>query len=284
MLAGLDAHGERLRRSGRLVRGSLLDRGAGDRFAADLDGIEIPGDLTRVWTDLREDLEVLGCSGDDLTSLLVHVAPLIPRELLIAAPEGEVEEADASRRAARVYLDVDGAFSPYCPAQHDRGEAMELTRWPELAIGRAPATGWTWEMTTLGLGPTRIPIELSYGLCDLHRSGAVEVVWLTSWQERANWLLEAVGVTETFRAVRLSSSTTKWSHVIAETYRDRVPFVWVDDREINPSTMSWAIEACDAPNLLVCTNGLHDLTPPIWQAIVRWLDSHVEPWNQPVTA
>lgn len=112
-------------------------------------------------------------------------------------------------------------------------------------------------MTTLGLGPTPIPVELAHSLVALDKTD-VEVVWMTSWHARADWLLEAVGIDDVLRSTDWESTSTvtdlKWMIVAAETSRDSVPFVWIDDAEINPQTWHWRA-SLDVPNLLVRPNG-----------------------------
>ncbi len=110
---------------------------------------------------------------------------------------------------------------------------------------------------------------------------------MTSWHERANWLLEAVGIDDVLRSTDRESMITvtdlKWMIVAAETDRDGVPFVWIDDAEINPQKWRWRA-SLDVPNLLIRPNEYHGVTPSTWRQAVCWLQefttrdlSHVLP-------
>lgn len=125
---------------------------------------------------------------------------------------------------------------------------------------------------TGGFGPTPLPIELAHQLVALN-DRAVEVVWVTSWHEMANTLLDACGIATRLRChptVNDDTVNDKWQFVVTELPRDPAPFVWIDDQQITPSTWRWAA-TCGVANLLVHTNRYHGLTPSTWSAVIDWL-------------
>lgn len=95
---------------------------------------------------------------------------------------------------ARLYLDVDGAFSPICMG-NDQADDLAWMRGPVVAIGAVSS------------------------------------------------VLTASG----------SSSSPSCAAIPSR-------FVWIDDREVTPSTWRW-VAGCGVPNLLVQPNRFHGVTP-----------------------
>lgn len=222
------------------------------------------------WHRWSKRLTFVGFTAEDYSTLLDSITPRLPAGVLKTAPAPSSRSSDRTPRA-RLYLDIDGAFSPYCLQEYD---AQHLASMPATAIDQAPATGWTWKMTALGLGPTPIPVELAQHLVELNKAD-VEIVWNSTWQENARFLLPAVGIDDTFRAHSWDEDYgdhPKWRLVVTDLHHDPVPFVWVDDQVIDPSIWTWA-SSVPVPNLLVRTNGYYGITPTIWSRIADWLDS-----------
>lgn len=224
------------------------------------------------WHEVRDELDLTGFSAEDYEVLLERLAPALPDWALRPPPPASAASVAAGREcSARVYLDVDGAFSPICMnLQHERDLAW--MRGPAVAIGEAPQTGWTWKMTG-GFGPTSLPIELAHQLVALNDDG-IEVVWVTSWHEMANTLLDACGIATRLWCHPTADDDTvkdKWQFVVTELQRDPTPFVWIDDQQITPSTQRWAA-TCGVANLLVHTNRYVGVTPTTWSTtVIDWL-------------
>ncbi len=130
-------------------------------------------------------------------------------------------------------------------------------------------------MCSLGLGPTPVPRELTAGLAALDQAG-IEVVWTTTWHQNANLLLPKAGTDAAFRTTDFetwhSVTDWKWAFVSAESERDQLPFVWIDDREITPSTWRWASSLPSPQCRLVRTNRFHGLTPDAWADTLAWIE------------
>ena len=113
----------------------------------------------RWWDEISDDLADFGFGPADYDTLLASLVPRLDRRYLRAAPPDATTRIDVAcvpRPAGRVYLDVDSAYSPIC-LQRDQANTVGLIRGPELRIDQPPDTGWTWEMCSLGLGPTPYP-------------------------------------------------------------------------------------------------------------------------------
>lgn len=94
------------------------------------------------WHEVRDELDLTGFSAEDYEVLLERLAPALPDwALRRPPPPAAAAGADAGRkRSARIYLDVDGAFSPICMNLQDERD-LAWMRGPAVAIGEAPQTG-----------------------------------------------------------------------------------------------------------------------------------------------
>jgi hypothetical protein len=89
-------------------------------------------------------------------------------------------------------------------------------------------------------------------------------------------LIPKAGIDTAFRTTDFETwhgvTDWKWAFVTAETERDQRPFVWIDDREITPSTWRWSSSLASPPCRLVRTNRFHGLTPDAWADSLAWIE------------
>ena len=149
------------------------------------------------WREWEVEMAFHGFDTEDFDELFNCLVPSLDGRLLRPAPDVARGRSVERQPKGRLYLDVDGAFSPICPQPQDHG-LLDPTRRVRLHAGGPPETGWRWEMCAHGLGPTPVPVELAQGLVALDRT-EIEVVWLTSWQAFADELLPVVDIDAAFR-------------------------------------------------------------------------------------
>lgn len=97
--------------------------------------------LAWAWRYLSDELTAVGFEADDFGTFLECVVPRLPSSAFVPPPE-LATDLTAPRNpspVARVYLDVDGAFSPLCP-QRDESELLAEMRGPRLSLD--PPIGW----------------------------------------------------------------------------------------------------------------------------------------------
>jgi len=175
----------------------------------------------------------------------------------------------------RVFLDLDGVVSPIVLTESD-------SRWDGLAADplttaeQPPESGWTdWTFETIDNVP--VPRELLNDLARLGARRSVGAAWLTTWEENANWLFEDMAMPDRLpvHLFRWSGDeqVTKWSTVVAETERNPVPFVWVDDH-IGLDEYRWA-RHLDVDSLVIRPNTFHGITRDCWEHIEAWIFEHL---------
>lgn len=171
----------------------------------------------------------------------------------------------------RIFLDLDGVVSPIVLSESD-------SRWAEIAedpltiAGQPPESGWQdWTFETMDNVP--VPRELLADIAQLGAQSSVALAWLTTWEERANWLFEDLAMPDRLPVHRFRWSgddrVTKWSTVVAETEQNPVPFVWIDDH-VGLDEYRWA-RHLDVDSLVIRTNTFHGITRDCWEHIEAWI-------------
>lgn len=162
---------------------------------------------------------------------------------------------------ARVFLDVDGVLNP------------ETTRPP------GPLTDWctsTVDGVTIVWSPM---VAHSVG----QLAGRAEVLWLTTWADRAQIHLEPLmGLPRLELAGRddLDTPWRWWKHdvVTALWENDRRPFVWIDDDlPLFDDALDWVTSLAPGQALAIAPDPAAGLTLEHLDLIRRFVASHDGP-------
>jgi hypothetical protein len=155
----------------------------------------------------------------------------------------------------RLLLDVDGVLN--ADTLHPGGF------WTEWRVDRAGGLSITWSPTV-----TRFILALS--------ARGVEVVWLTSWGQRANDPLgPLMGFPEFPVAGEYQIDSGWWKLPLAQNlYRlDPLPFVWVDDElEHELAALEWLKSLPEEQFLIVAPNPWEGIHPRHIRAIAAFVD------------
>jgi hypothetical protein len=172
-----------------------------------------------------------------------------------------------------VLLDVDGPLHPWAAA----------TCPPEYVEHRYRLSRWRKARSPLWLNPAHGPALLHLA----NRTGA-ELVWATSWGERANAVIgPAIGLPPLpviDFAGPLADTGPQWKFLAVARYSYGRPLAWVDDDfELRPQARAAFLakrESNSMPTLLAPVDARIGVTSADLDAILCWFDA-ITPGQQP---
>lgn len=171
----------------------------------------------------------------------------------------------------RVFVDLDGVVSPILVGDGD-ARWKDLVDDPLTNDDEPPSIGWDdWTCETIDFVP--VPRELLRSLARLAARPAIDVAWLTTWEENANLLFEDMAMPDRLPVYRFdwhgADPVTKWSTVVHEHEQQPLPFVWIDDH-LGVDEYRWA-RHLDVSSLVIRTNTFHGITRGCWDHIETWI-------------